>query len=65
MAVRGALKRVVITGIHARRLFAMAAYRSEGGILAQAGYAVILRMIKIIAGHPALRAFIAFFQVYK
>jgi len=52
--VGGALKGIMITGIHARRLFAMAADGRKGRVFAQGSYAVILRMVKVIAGNAAL-----------
>jgi len=53
VAVGGAFKRVMITGIDARRLLAVPADRGKGSVFAQIGDAVILRVIKIITGYPA------------
>jgi len=65
VAVGGALQRIVITGIDARRFFAMAADSGKGSILAQRGDTVILGMIKIVAKHPAFFTLAANIQVYK
>jgi hypothetical protein len=53
MPVTGALQGVMITGIHARRFFAMPADSGKSRVFAQRGDPVILRMIKIIAGNRA------------
>lgn len=53
VAVGGALKRVMVTGVDARRLLAVPADRGKSSVFAQIGNAVILRVIKIVACYPA------------
>jgi hypothetical protein len=65
MAVSGTLQGIMITGVHAGRFFAMAADGGKGGVFAKRGNAVILRMVKIIAGRFAFLALIADIQIYK
>jgi hypothetical protein len=65
MSVACTLKGIMITGIYARRFFAMTAYCSKSGVFAQRTYAVILRMIKITATGFTFLAFIADIQVNK
>jgi len=60
MAIRLLLQGIVITGIHAWRLFAMTANGGKSGVFAQGSDPVILRMIKIIARYPAFLALIAY-----
>jgi len=49
----------MITGFNTGRLFALPAIKSKSGILPQIGYAVVLRVIEIIALHHAIRTPIA------
>jgi hypothetical protein len=56
MPVGNALEGIVITGINARCFLAVAANSSKCSVFAQRSDAVILRMVKIIAGYLALPA---------
>jgi hypothetical protein len=48
----------MVTGIYARRFFAMPADSGKGSIFTQRCNTIILRMIKIIATHLAFLAFV-------
>jgi hypothetical protein len=63
MAVSGSLQGIMITGAHARRIFAVPADGSKGGVFPQIGDTVILRVIKIATAGFAFPALIADIQI--
>jgi len=65
MPVSCAFKRVMITGIHAGRFFAVPTDSGKSGVFAQRSHSFILRVIKIPAAGDAFLAFVADIQVHK
>jgi len=53
VSVCGSLQGIMIAGVDAGRLVAMAANRRKGGIFPKRSNAVVLRMVKIIAKYHA------------
>jgi hypothetical protein len=63
VAVSGTLQGAVITGSNTGRFFAVAANGGKGRVFPQVGYAIILRMVEILAADFAFGALIADIEV--
>jgi hypothetical protein len=61
VVVRLPFQGLMIAGINTRGLFAVPAKERKCSVLTNVGYAVILRMVKILAGNLAFIAGIAYF----